>query len=401
MHRFILLAGSALLFAGAAFAQRASDFDSADATRQALAEALEERAAAEDRSRRLEAEADDAQTEAERAARASAALAARVQEAEAGIVAARARMALLDEERGELRETLGREQQPLIRLTAALQQFSRRPVALSVLRSGEISDIVYLRAMLHNTLPVVEENTASLRSQINRAAALREATEETAASLRAEEQALAERRAELADIESARRLSAREAESAANREAERALALAEQARDLEGLVEELESAASLRARLAALPGPELRPGSASGDDVPGTPSSGATPADGSAPRPYLLPVTGRTVTGFGASQAAGLSQGLTLAPLAGAQVIAPAAGRVGFAGSYRGFGQIVIIEHEGGWTSLVTGLARTDVRVGQELVGGAPLGIAGPNRPEVTLELRRDGEPVNPLLYTR
>lgn len=401
MHRTILLVGSALLFAGAALGQRAPQFSSDDEARQALAEALEERAAAEARSRRLEGEADAAQDDAERAARESAALAARIQQAEAGIAAARAQMALLDEERSTLRETLGREQQPLIRLTAALQQFSRRPVALSLLRPGEISDVVYLRAVLHNAVPTVEENTAGLRGQIARAAALREETAQTTQSLEAEERALAERQAELADIESARRLAALEAESAADREAERALALAEQARDIDGLVEELEDAAVLRERLAALPGPELRPGSTNGNAAPAAPTPSATAPDGSAPRPYVLPVTGRTVTGFGASQGAGLSQGLTLEPIAGAQVIAPAEGRVGFAGSYRGFGRIVIIEHPGGWTSLITGLARLDVRTGQELVGGAPLGIAGPNNPQVTLELRRDGTPVNPLLYTR
>ena len=70
-----------------------------------------------------------------------------------------------------------------------------------------------------------------------------------------------------------------------------------------------------------------------------------------------------------------------------------------FAGPYRGYGRIVIIEHTGGWTSLVTGLARSDVAVGDQLVAGAPLGIAGQARPEITLELRRDGQPINPLRF--
>ena len=88
-----------------------------------------------------------------------------------------------------------------------------------------------------------------------------------------------------------------------------------------------------------------------------------------------------------------------LAAAPGAQVVAPAAGRVAFAGAYRGFGDIVIIDHSGGWTSLVTGLGRLDVRVGDVLVGGAPLGVAGPQGAAkgVTLELRHDGQPVNPL----
>ena len=57
------------------------------------------------------------------------------------------------------------------------------------------------------------------------------------------------------------------------------------------------------------------------------------------------------------------------------------------------------IEHAGGWTSLVTGLGRTDVAVGETLVAGAPLGIAAQVSPQVTLELRSGGEPVNPLRF--
>ena len=72
-------------------------------------------------------------------------------------------------------------------------------------------------------------------------------------------------------------------------------------------------------------------------------------------------------------------------------------GRVAFAGLYRGFGQIVIVDHGQGWTSLVTGLGQAAVSVGDTVVAGSPLGTAGPGRPVVTLELRREGQPVNPL----
>jgi septal ring factor EnvC (AmiA/AmiB activator) len=124
-------------------------------------------------------------------------------------------------------------------------------------------------------------------------------------------------------------------------------------------------------------------------------------AAGPPPSPYLLPVAGRTVAGFGAAGEHGVSSGLTLAPRPGAQVVAPAAGRVAFAGPYRGYGRIVILEHDGGWISLVTGLARVDVRVGDRLVAGGPLGVAGQGQPHISLELRRDNTPVNPLQYVR
>ena len=65
-------------------------------------------------------------------------------------------------ERAVLREQLGREQQPVVHLTAALQQFSRRPLALSVLRPGSVEDTVYLRAMLDSAVPQVQARTAGL-----------------------------------------------------------------------------------------------------------------------------------------------------------------------------------------------------------------------------------------------
>jgi septal ring factor EnvC (AmiA/AmiB activator) len=113
-------------------------------------------------------------------------------------------------------------------------------------------------------------------------------------------------------------------------------------------------------------------------------------------------VQGRTLIGFGARRESGLpSTGLTLAPAAAAQVVAPARGRIAFAGAYRGFGRIVIVEHAGGWTSLVTGLERVDVAVGDTVIGGSPVGRAIGSANPVTIELRRDGKPVNPLQYLR
>jgi septal ring factor EnvC (AmiA/AmiB activator) len=396
---FLLLPVLALVSASAG-AVRAPLYDDPGATREALSRALVERREAEQRSELLETAAAQAVEAAERTAREAAALAARIQQAEAGISAAEARIALVDRERASLREELGSEQAPVIRLTAALQQFSRRPVALAVLRPGSVKEIVYTRAVLASAVPEVRQRTAHLRARLARSRELRREAEAAAGVLRAEEGRLAERRRQLAELETRQRLASRDASGSAAREAERALSLAEQARDLDSLLGELDRAGELRRRLAALPGPVLRPERPEDAQLAAAPPPAEQESTaGRPPSPYLLPVTGRTVRGFGAADAAGASAGITLAPRGGAQVVAPAAGRVAFAGPYRGYGRIVIVEHEGGWTSLVTGLARLDVQVGQALVGGAPLGIAAQGRPTISLELRRGGEPVNPLQY--
>jgi septal ring factor EnvC (AmiA/AmiB activator) len=395
------IALAALLLAYAASAQRAPQYDDVGETREAMQRALIERQAAAARSDRLEAEAEASASEAERTARQMAAIAARIQQAEAGIAAAEARSRLVARQQARLQEDLGREQRPIVSLTAALQQFSRRPIALSLLRPGEIRDVVYLRAIMAQAVPQVAQRTAGLRGRIDRVGQLAREAQQARAVLAEERAALGERRQELAAIETRQRLAANEAGRVANREAERALALGEQARDLETLMQDLEGAAALRARLAALPGPVLRPGSGTAVSAAREVLPGPQATSAEAPASYILPVTGRTLAGFGSPQDGVLSKGVTLAPAANAQVVAPAAGRVAYAGTYRGYGRIVIIEHPGGWTSLVTGLARSEVAVGQELVGGAPIGVAGPVRPAVTLELRRAGEPVNPLDYLR
>jgi septal ring factor EnvC (AmiA/AmiB activator) len=385
-----------MLPAGVELAQSAG-FQNIDETRKAMHRALVERQAATVRAKKLEAAAALASEAAEKTARQAAALAARIQESEAGIDAAEARLAIIERQRKQLTAQLAVRQEPVVRLTAALERFSRRPLALSVMRPGSVREMVYLRAMLASTVPVVQARTAALRSEIARGKALQREAEQALAALKSEQRRLNQRRTELAALESRQRIESRQASGTAGREAERALALAEQARDLDALVGQLGQAGELREQLALLPGPLIRPPRPEQSQVVSDAPSAAPPAN-LPPTGYQLPVAGRTIRGFGAPTGGGqLSEGLTLAPRDGAQVVAPAAGRVVFAGPYKGYGRIVIIEHEGGWTSLVTGMARIDVSVGQQLVAGAPLGIAGAPRPTITLELRRGGQPVNPL----
>src|SRR3546814_499745 len=75
--------------------------------------------------------------------------------------------------------------------------------------------------------------------------------------------------------------------------------------------------------------------------------------------------------------------------------ISPASGRVSFAGDYKGYGKIVIIDHGGGWTSLLTGMIALSVDVGDAIEAGAPLGRAGSDDSRITVELRRAGKPVD------
>ena len=399
MRPRLILPFAIALIAGGASAQSRLPYSGVEDTQEALQRAVVEQRQAAARSLQLEREANAARNAADRSRREAAAVAARIQESEAALAAADARLQLITRARQRLRDELGREQGPIVKLTAALQHFARRPVGLSLLRPGTVQDVVYVRAMLATVVPEIDSRTAALRQRLARSRKLERDAQMALASQRREEKTLAERRQQLAALEMRQRVASRNARGSAAREAERALALGEQARDLDALLGVLNDAGERRELLAALPGPVMRPARPGDTAAAPVPPQVAPQVSSRPPAPYRLPVDGQTVQGFGAPVAAGLSDGITLAPRAGAQVVAPAAGRVAFAGPYRGYGQIVIIEHGGGWTSLVTGLATVQAEVGQALVGGAPIGRAGQGRPAITLELRNRDQPANPLPF--
>ena len=115
-----------------------------------------------------------------------------------------------------------------------------------------------------------------------------------------------------------------------------------------------------------------------------------------------LPARGDIVQEFGQSGDYGAtSKGVTIRTRAGAEVVAPYDGQVVFAGPFRGYGPILIIEHTEGYHTLLAGLSRIDAAPGQWLLAGEPVGVMGEQRdgdgPALYVELRRNGRPINPL----
>ncbi|NBC37935.1 peptidoglycan DD-metalloendopeptidase family protein [Novosphingobium sp. FSY-8] len=357
-----------------------------------MAEARAQADSAGRRATTLEAQAAQSAAAADRTAHEVAALAARIQQAEAVIAISEQNIRLIAAQRADLRARMAQRQKPLVRLTAALQSLSRRPPVLSLMRPGSVRDAVHSRAVLEAILPEVQRRTAGLRAEIARAAALEQQARAAETTLKTQQRDLTSRRQALTAMEVQQRMAARRDSGSADREAERSLAMAEKARDLSELLGQLEEAGQLRAQLAQLPGPVMRPARPDESQVTATaePTTSLDRLPG-----FVLPVNGRLISGFGGGGNA--TRGIVIATRAGAQAVSPAGGRVVFADAYAGYGQIVIVEHASGYTSVITGLARLDVRVGDVLVAGGPLGVAGPGRPTLALELRKDGNPVNPM----
>ena len=357
-----------------------------------LANAKAQSAAAAARSATLEKQAEGERDQAQQARQQEAAVAARIQQAEADSAAGQARIdiirRLLDQQRSKLDEQQG----PIVRLIAALQSLARRPVMMSVVRPGSLEDIVHVRAVLAGTLPVIRDRTAGIRAELARTRRLQaDAATATQALAEARERMETQRLA-LTRLEVEHRLRSRDLGRNALFESDRAIAMGERARDIVDLMDQMGDQASVRESLAALPGPSPRPLK---------PGEVASPVDAiswsRAAPPYRSPVLGKVVIGMGELSDAGVrSRGLTIASPPGATIVAPAAGRVAYAAPFRGYGSIVILDHGSGWTSLVSGLGLTSVKVGDRVDQGQPIGRAGTGEDaRVTVELRRRGRVVD------
>lgn len=377
--------GDAIILSGTAGTTLAQE-------QQALKNARRQSDEARDRSARLEQQASAARDEAEQARRRAAAVAARIQQAEADIQAAQARIAIINRMQRAQAARLAAKQEPVVRLTAALQMMARRPLTLALVQPGSVGDAVHMRAVLGQILPVIQQRTAGLRAELEQSRKLRATAQQAADALTQAQDDRRRQQATLATLEAQKRIAARDYRANAGLEGERALALGERARDIVDLMDRLEEAGDLRERLAALSGPLLRPAR---PDQAGAPAPDRETAAGGPP-PYRLPVIGQLVTGMGEVNDSGVrSRGLTLVTQPGAQAIAPTAGRVAFAGPYRDYGQILIIDHGQGWTTLITGLHRVTAQVGDSVRQGDPVGVTGAERPNITVELRRNGRPVD------
>jgi len=97
--------------------------------------------------------------------------------------------------------------------------------------------------------------------------------------------------------------------------------------------------------------------------------------------------------------------GVTYATRPRAQVIAPADGKVLFAGPYRKAGQVLILEITTGYDLVLAGLGRVTVKPGDQLLAGEPVGTMPVDSQEgerrLYLELRRGGKGQSPVPWLR
>lgn len=293
------------------------------------------------------------------------------------------RISGLKDEKEELEREMLRDRQSIARLVLALERIRRTPPEILVLRPDTPLKTAQSALLLKKIIPALHEQSESLRQKLeelqNVTVSLQDKqkkAKETAGTLKQEHKdltALVSKKEQLyastnkdlkAEEENVRRISA-------------------QAESLQDLVARLDKEKQRKIQkdkkdlnLAHMKLPSF--------------SGGAQ-----------LPLTGYIRTRYNEPDSFGApSKGIKIEGRPGALVVAPMGGVVRFAGPFKNYGNMVIIEHQKGYHSLIAGLEKIDTVVGHSVTTGEPVGTLdrdkSETKPALYYELRYNGQPVDP-----
>ncbi len=329
-----------------------------------------------------------------------------------------------------IRQLFTARRMQLGKVLAALQRMARNPPEALIGQPIPPADMVRSAILLRAVLPRLEGEARELAGNLADLMAAREEAESRRAELDGELGKLEEQRQVLKRLlgrkSRLRRRTVRQT-TLANKQAAKLSTQAASLQDLVGRLNQLRAkreaadktqASRARATSRASGAASRRAGQAPGVRTTALRRPGAMPKGFSA-KPFdaakgklPFPVVGRVVARYGQAIANGrIHKGLTIETTALAQVIAPFEGKIVFSGPFRGYGQLLIIEHTGGYHTLLAGMARIDATVGQWFLVGEPVGVMGRakqvsakgrrrvQRPALYVEFRRKGQPIDPLAW--
>lgn len=291
------------------------------------------------------------------------------------------------------RDALDARQTEIAQMTTALARLAREPLEPLLLDPSPTIDRARAGIALDSATRELQTKAAQLRSELDQLARL---AAELAAKRQAVEtaaQTLAAERARLDGVLGERRAVYRQREGERKALETQAAGLAREAETLRDLIERVEAEQTRLAQFRPPPKPRMGARPLPPPDLrPEAPAGGVL---------SVLPVEGDLITRFGGPDKAGLTaRGVVWKASIGATVLAPKDGIVRFAGRFRNQGQILILEHDGEYHSLLGGLADVSAAVGETVLAGEPVGTVadtGSGDGEVYLELRRNGRPLDPL----
>ncbi|MET0170072.1 MAG: murein hydrolase activator EnvC [Aliihoeflea sp.] len=308
-----------------------------------------------------------------------------------------------------LRGSLGERRELLAEVLAALQRMGLNPPPAVLVRPEHALASVRSAILLGSVVPEMRSETVALLADLKELSALKSNIEEERSRLfRTVADQAGEKHRLAGLVEEKRKLEERSQADLAEEQA-RVAAMAEQAGSLQDLIASLESdiSSARDAEAQAVREAEEESRQRARDRAPQV----ATSLPFNALRSQIsLPVRGQIGQRFGQPDLAGRPlMGDMVRTHSTAIVTAPAAGTVLYAGPFRSYGQLLILNVGEGYHIVLAGMGSVSVALGQSLMTGEPVGAMGEarvasaaafdntnNGPELYVEFRKDGKPVDP-----
>lgn len=339
--------------------------------------------------------------------------AARIRTIEANISDSEGRIRPLDAREAEIRLSLETRRDRIGEVLAALQRAGRRaPPALLVTPEDSLQSL-HTAMLLGATVPEMRTRALKLASDLGELIQVRKNISEERDRLAAERDKLTTDSTRLAALVDERQKTQSDAERDMAAEKQRAAELAKQAGSLQDLIAKMEQDIKSAARAAAAAELKGTPPSVNGkpnlrsmqDPARLSPAIAFAAAKGLLP----LPVNGTKIRNYGGPDGnGGQEKGISIATRPGAQVTTPCDGWVVYAGPFRSYGQLLILNAGGGYHVLIAGMDRISVNIGQFVLTGEPVATMGSqsqvasilaapsSQPVLYIEFRKDGAPIDP-----
>ncbi len=337
--------------------------------------------------------------------------AARVRDVEAKIDIVQVRLNSLDDREKVFQKSLDDRRAVIIEILAALQRVSRQPPPALLVQPDDALKAVRTAITLGAVVPDMRAEADAIAGDLADLLRVRKEIVAEQAELSQNLDQLAHEQLRLNMLIDARQKNQSAAEQALAGEQQHAADLAHQADNLSDLIAKLEASDTPAARAArdanrAVEKDATQPELAALGD-PGRMAPAVAFAD---TRGQLrLPVNGVPIRGFGDPNGFGGTQkGISIATHQGAEITAPCDGWVVYAGPFRSYGQLLILNAGGGYHVLLAGMERISVDLGQFVLTGEPVAVmggqaqvsaavaTGPKQPVLYVEFRKDGSPIDP-----
>lgn len=316
---------------------------------------------------------------------------------------------------GAMRRSLQARERVLGDVLAAMQRIgSKLPPALLV-SPDDVLSAMRAAILLGAVLPDMRDEALALVADLKTLVALRQKAEATRQVLAQERDGMAAQRNRLSELVEARQKQISLSREQLEAERARVASLTREAKSLRELIARSDTDAGGTSRALEIARRAPQPQAAT--EMAALPAEGLKDAAKLQPRlafaemrgRMVLPVSGAIARQFGqADGLGGTEKGVTVLSARDAIVTAPADGWVHFAGPYRGYGHLLIINAGNGYHIVMAGMARLNVEIGQFVLAGEPIGYLGlypalqsgeaiaSYRAALYVEFRKDGSPIDP-----